>query len=141
MDYSNYEVYLTTNQLMAEVGVDGGRNNCMAEAKIPHLEIASPALSFVDKDGKVVTVPLQLSKPGQKGFSTFYRIECDKLGAHSKIDVVLAVIRKDPAAKLTWAALSARYIAANQPRLYTAEQCFLSSCAADPPKSLNDVFD
>jgi hypothetical protein len=136
MDYSNYEVYITTNQSIADVGVDAGRNKCMADVKTPHLEIASPTLSFIGEDGKVITRPIALSKQGK-----FYLIQCDKLGTHSKIDVVLAVIREDPFAKLAWAALSARYVADNRARVYPAEQCFLASCADNPPKSLNDVFD
>lgn len=126
--YENFISHFTTNlRLIARAGVSGGINQCIATPENTAIDISQATLSV---PGKNLSIPLFQSN---KQFpASIYRVRCDKISPHSRIDVILAL---DGSAKPTWAIGSFRYDAVNRHRgpLYIP-RCFEVACPNMPSK-------
>lgn len=81
------------------------------------------------KNGKYITIPFN----DDQALSTFYRIRCDKIAAHSSIQVLLAIVGGRP----SWAGVASEYIAAGLKRTPPLDkQCFLDTCPNMPKNTV-----
>lgn len=134
-EYEGFDSYVRTSLQIAEVGVRGYINQCIATAENPFVTIGSASLSYNNAKGGTLSIPL--FQGPQPIVSTFYRIRCDKLASNSKIDIVLAVVGAlagATEARPSWAVLSSRYTRAGKVYKAFDSHCFFGTCA-DMPNS------
>jgi hypothetical protein len=133
LEYTNLDIWVRTSEDIAGVGIASGIAHCAAQAAIPGMMIASPSISTTDKEGKTTTVPLTLTN------GTFYRVQCDRLGPMSGMDLTIAAVVNPRVAKgskesspPTWGALSADYEAAGRRRSEFFSECLQLRCGHRP---------
>jgi hypothetical protein len=123
-EYSNFDSYIRTNNTyMDHPGMKVGINQCTATPENPHVGFFG--LTFSYKDSKGATISIPLSENDDHKLSSFYRVRCDKIAAHSTIEVLLPVIGPE---QPSWVAISAKYDAANISRAPFIPKCILSDC-------------
>lgn len=129
LDYRDVDILVRTNLKIAAAGIANGLNHCVASATLPQLQFAYPEISYRDKDGKMIAIPLdQLT-------SSYFRVQCDRIAARSRVEITFAIVGVDRSHMLehrkapAWSALYAEYNAVGRPRKRYVPTCFVESCA------------
>jgi hypothetical protein len=127
LPYENFDSYYRVDSTtISRVGIYSGINTCAAT---PENKISTLAQASISVDG--VSIPL--FQPDQQNPASVYRVRCNKLAAHSHIDIVLAIAGSE---KPKWDIGSFRYDALNRHR----GPQFFPKCLVEPCKELPSTF-
>jgi hypothetical protein len=137
-DYTGVIVHLRTNLMTAQLGI-GGENDCKVEPELPGINIMGATISRTDKEGHIISLPLFRSD--QVLAATFYRMYCDKILAHSQVNLEIAGEGWPPGTpgKLEWVAFYARYTGAYRYQREFSAQCLIGKCSDMPLNRDQDV--
>jgi hypothetical protein len=130
IDYTNLDVYLRTDLMIANGGVAPGTNQCSIEADLPGVSIADARLTATDEKGNKFSLPVfDRSRPI---IATDYRMRCARFAGKSKIDSRFSIVGKDLFSgshiQPKWGKLSADYDASFRHRSRFFKQCFVANC-------------
>jgi len=113
--YSDIEIFIRTNIEIKDIGFSS--SNCGGHAWAPF----GVSISIMNqKTGKNVALP----KPG----GTTFKINCDKLLNHEKLEILAAVTGPKPADKPQWITATADYVTFTRPEHRTFKQCLSAAC-------------
>jgi hypothetical protein len=114
-DYSNLQILVRSDLMIRAAGSDS--SSCLYGSWLP-TQLGAETLTSEETSTPIV-----------HSFATVYKISCDKLAAHGKLEVVLAVLKGGSnRPKPSWATGRATYRIAGSTRTKEFSQCFVSSC-------------
>jgi hypothetical protein len=130
VEYSNFDSYYHVDTAMiAKVGIFADINNCIASPEVAAgVRIAQVSVDFTGSNGSH-TIPL--FQPQDQTASQLYRVHCDKLAPHSRIDLVFALATKEAP---RWMQATFYYDTTTRPRSILKSQCFTTKCADIPER-------
>lgn len=122
--YTEIKGSLRTDLTIAAMGSLNKVSNCHFQSTLPGVEIAAPTVSRLGKDGNIEeTTPLVLN------LATVYQLYCDRLNAHDKIELVLALSAPKPRTPAHWVSADVEYDAFSRTRSATPlRQCLADRC-------------
>jgi hypothetical protein len=127
MTYSDVDVWMRTDILIANITISPSINSCVAKADTPFMKIMLPMMTIMSSFGKPIGPTIQADT--LETHSTYYHIQCTALAPKSTVTMYLALDtlhlkRRAPG----WAAFSVRYVGASRFRERFSFQCLVSKC-------------
>lgn len=130
-DFADVRFYIRTNLVIAKIGFSG-ENDCRGFPALPGLEITSATMTRTDPQGHKIT--WRVLDNDQDTVASFFRVQCDKIRAHSQVDMALAAMRWPPgnSGEIRWVAVFAKYLGAYQNREQFSAMCLVNRCNKIP---------
>jgi hypothetical protein len=119
--------------MIAQIGSTNQSSQCRSSPTLPGVQLSGGTLRIPGKNGASdETIPM-FSPDNKRGFSTVYKLYCDKLAGGDQLEVVLALASPQGRPSPNWISAEVDYDAFGRTR--SAEplrQCLVAKCGDIP---------